>query len=89
MFKILLKGKVFQISKDLPSLSHINQRIYNVLLEKGQYEVISTVKENNFQSFINYLVNKETPDICLNNVIEFDQLSQEFDTMKNIIQIFR
>lgn len=89
MFQILLKGKVFQISKDLPSLSHINQRIYNVLLEKGQYEVISTVKENNFQSFINYLVNKETPDICLNNVIEFDQLSQEFDIMKNIIQIFR
>lgn len=41
------------------------------------------------QLFINHWVYNGIPDINLNNILEFELLSKEFDRMRNIIQLSR
>ena len=47
----------------------------------------SNVSIEVFDSFIKYLLKKETPNINSNNFFEYEELSKEFDFMKDIIQL--
>lgn len=58
-------------------------------MTQKKYYVKSDISEDILQSFINYWTKKEIPDIKLYNLFEFEQLSQEFDIMKPVIQMFR
>ena len=87
--KLILNFKTYSIPSDLGSMSSINPEIYSTLMTKKKYEVKSYVSEKTFQFFIKYLVRRDIPPISLYNFQEYELLSQEFDTMRGIIQIFK
>lgn len=88
MFRIVLKTHVFQIPSDFPLFNNINHDIYLKLINYHQYKIKSNVCEEVVQSFIKYWINKQIPNIEIDNFIQFYFLSQEFDLMKDIIQIY-
>lgn len=81
--------KYYKIPTKLPSLLDIKPDIYEKLLITKEYQVKSQVDDDIFQSFINYLIDKKTPNICIKNITQYDKLSEEFDFMRNIVQLFR
>ena len=55
----------------------------------GLYEVKSNISEDIFHSFINYLTTKEIPFLHDRNICEYEEISEEFDIMKDIIHIYK
>ncbi|KAK8896916.1 hypothetical protein M9Y10_014842 [Tritrichomonas musculus] len=88
-YKLILKTKTFLIPSNFQNLENVNRDIYAKLISKGQYRVKSDVCNDNFRSFIEHWVKGIVPNIDYDNLYEYDQLSQEFDRMKQLIQIFK
>ena len=88
-FKLISKSKIFRIPSEFPSLTNVNPHIYSSLIKNKEYKVKSNVNSTVFVSFINHWVYNKTPDIRLDNFDEYCQLSQEFDRMDNIVQLFK
>lgn len=88
-FKFILRNKIYQIHSNSRFLNDINPCIYQKLTVNLQYEIQSHVRNEIFKYFIKYLVNREIPDINAENIYEFEALSDEFDVMKNLIQLFK
>ncbi|KAK8897947.1 hypothetical protein M9Y10_000189 [Tritrichomonas musculus] len=88
-FKIILDSKVFHIPSEFPTLRNIRQSIYNELIEKHRYKVKANVCEEVMQFFLDYWVYKKIPQFSLNNIIQFELVSIEFDHMKSFIQIYK
>lgn len=88
-FKLLLNSKVFLIPSDFRNLENVESSIYRILKTTGQYEIKSNVDETILQSFIDYWVKSITPDLQFSNLIKYKMLSEEFDLMKDLIQIFQ
>ena len=86
---LIFKSKIFTIPSRFRSLNDVKSDIYESLLANQKYEVKSNVSEEVFKSFINHWVNRETPDINQNNLFEYELLSEEFDRMRGIIDIFK
>ncbi|KAK8836378.1 hypothetical protein M9Y10_039721 [Tritrichomonas musculus] len=87
-FQLSLNSKIFYIPRDFCLLNEIDPSIYNQLFTNKFYEVKSYVDKKVLKEFINYLIYRKTPLIQYDNINDYEQLSQEFDVMKNIIQIF-
>lgn len=88
IFKLLFKQEIFTVPSYSPYLIDINPYIYQLLLMNGEYTVKSNVSKIVFQSFLDHWIYGKTPDINPLNISEYDQLSQEFDRMKDLIEIF-
>lgn len=88
-FELILQSKIFKIPSKFPSLIYVDRNIYTKLITEKRYEVKTRSNELIFQSFVNYWVNEEIPDLQFDNIDEYDELSQEFDIMKEIILIFQ
>lgn len=86
---LIMDNKFFFIPARFDSLSNVAQDIYLILTSIGKYYVKSKVNEEIFKSFINHWINNETPNIQVSNLFQYFQLSQEFDRMKDLIQMFR
>ncbi|KAK8835695.1 hypothetical protein M9Y10_042292 [Tritrichomonas musculus] len=84
-----MNAKEFPIPKNFPRLIDVKPEIYKHLMTNGKYDIKSIVSTDTLDSFINHWVNSELPYICADNLSEYETLSEEFDKMKNIIQIFR
>lgn len=87
-FKLILRNKNFFIPCNFTSIEDINQAIYKILLTKGEYEVNSDVNENILKLFIDNWVKQEAIDLNLENINEFDLLTQEFDHSRDQIELF-
>lgn len=85
-YKLILNTKIFEIPSFFRRISKINENIYRILVKNLKYYIESNVNDDVFQSFINYWINKEIPDITPANFHEYYQLSQEFDLMNDLIQ---
>lgn len=88
-FKLIFNSEIFSIESDSIFLANIKLDIYTQLLINHYYEVKSNVTNEVFKMFLNYLLYQEIPYINDKNISEFDQLSQEFDQMKDIIQMYQ
>ena len=88
-FKLILKNRTFTIPNNFGLLTDIDSIILEILINNRQYEVKSNVHEDVFQAFVSYLLKGILPSFCEKNISEFDLLSQEFDIMKNLIQIYK
>lgn len=86
---LIMDKKSFFIPARFDSLSDVAQDIYLILTSIGKYHVKSKVNEEIFKSFINHWINNETPNIQVSNLFQYFQLSQEFDRMKDLMQMFR
>lgn len=86
--QLILKSKIYTIPSNFSSLINIDPKIYNILMTKKQYVIQSSVDEDVFHSFIDHWLNNTIPDINFHNYYQFYLLSQEFDKMKDILQIF-
>ena len=87
--KLIFRSKEFLLPSTLGSLLTIDEEIKSILQTKKRYEIKSDVSEKVFQSFINYLINNGIPEIDDSNILEYDKLSEEFNIMKNIINLFK
>lgn len=88
-FKLILGNKMYLIPSDFPFVTDLNLDIYSTLQTNQQYEVESNVSQEVFRSFIDYWINGDIPNIHIDNISEYYLLSQEFNIMNNLIQIFR
>lgn len=88
-YNIFLKFQRLEVPTNFPFLSNVNLNILQSLVKSGQYTVKSDVSEEVLQSFLNNWVTNDIPDINPENFSEFDKLSQEFERMKDLIQIFK
>lgn len=86
-FFLSLNDTIFEIQADSAYL--FKKNIYNVLNTKKLYKVKSNVSNDTFESFIKYLINKKTPGINSYNFYEFEELSEEFDIIKELIQLYQ
>ena len=89
MIKLILKSKEFSISSNFCYFNDINPEIYKSLTTNHHYKVQSNVSEEVFQSFLDYWLTKKLPSIDDNNIHEYVELSEEFDLMKDLIQMCR
>ncbi|KAK8870824.1 hypothetical protein M9Y10_008722 [Tritrichomonas musculus] len=84
--KLILNSKVFKIPNQFHGIADITKDIYSSLMfGTNQYMVYSKVSEEVFQSFLNYWIKKEEPEITIDNIKEYDMLSREFGIMKKIL----
>ncbi|KAK8841185.1 hypothetical protein M9Y10_027385 [Tritrichomonas musculus] len=88
-FTFIVQAKTYKILASFPYLQDVDEKIYKQLISTNQYEVKSRVSEEVFQSFINHWTKNELPNLQIDNLNEFEQLSKEFDRMQNLIQIFK
>lgn len=86
-YEIILKSEIFLIPSHFEYLKDVNPEIYLSLKTTQKYKVRSSICNKTMQLFINHWVYNEIPDINLNNILEFELLSKEFDRMRNIIQL--
>ena len=88
-FILILKEKEFQVPSNFASLQDVNPYIYDKLTINHKYEIKSNVSEIILQEFISHWVNSKIPLLTPDNIFEFDMLSQEFDRMKDVIQLYK
>lgn len=88
-YKLILKSKIFRIPSDFRFMSMINEDIYAKLKIEGQYEIKSNAREKVFNRFIEYWINKKIPYISQDNIREYEDLSNEFGIMTEIIRLFK
>lgn len=87
--KLVFHLKEFTLPPSFGSALGISDDILSNLQENKQYVVKSNVSEIVFQSFINYLINNDIPEINDDNISEYDELSEEFNCMENIINLYK
>ena len=87
-FKLVLKSKIFKISSNSRYINDVDPNIYSILISQGQYEIRSEVSEETLEGFINHWITQELPNINSNNIFEYIKLSNEFDRMKDIVNLF-
>lgn len=88
-YKLYLKSSVFYIPTSFRSLKDVDDEIYSILTTKQQYEVKSNVSEESFKKFLKHWVERKIPEMNENNIQDFQLLSEEFDRMKDLIEIFQ
>ena len=89
IFNLLFRSKFYPISSEFCYLNDISPMIFKQLLETKQYIVKSDVDFNVFKSFVDYLTTRKVPDITFFNLNQYKLLSEEFDVMKDLIQIYQ
>lgn len=84
-YKFVLNSKEFEIPSNISRLHDMSPNIYLSFISEGFYTVQSDVSEEVFKSFIKYLVTNEVPNIDITSIMEYSQLSQEFNLMHSLI----
>ena len=86
-FQLILNDKNYIIPSSFPSLQDVNPDIYQMLIKYYQYKVKSNVYESVFAEFLDNWIKNKTPNIDYYNIYDFEKLSEEFDRMKDIVQL--
>lgn len=68
----------FEISTEWPYFDHINPDIQRNLLEHKEYTVKSFVNKESVQLILDYLQNREIPEIDESNKFDLHYLCDEF-----------
>lgn len=87
--KLILKNETFLIPYKFNNLTKTTMTIFTQLMENGHYHVQSNVSNAVLKSFINFWVHDQVPKITSEEFLEYLQLSEEFDYMKEIINEYR
>lgn len=82
--KLIVRTKQYEIPFKFKKILDIKNDIYLQLLvdPNHKYSVNSSVSEDNFMLFIDYLVHGKKPIITISNYFDFFQLGQEFELTK-------
>lgn len=88
-YHLVLGTKSFPIPTFFPNLSDVKPEILTALQTNGKYHVKSDVKEDVFDSFVKFWIQGEIFDVTKENYSQYHQLSQEFDMMKDVIELHR
>ena len=74
-----MNQNTFEIPSGFRFLNDADPFICAELIKNKKYIVKSNVNEDIFQSFINYWVYKDIPIFNHENLLQYEELSQEFD----------
>lgn len=87
-FQFTLRSKTYNVPLIYSRLADISPNISKSLIFglNHQYHIESDVSDEVFQSFMQYLISDEIPDIQINNINEFSELSKEFHLLEEVIQ---
>lgn len=86
-YQIISNSETCLIPSFFPLISNVDPSIYKNLIEKKQYSIKSNVRRDVLQYFLNNWITNEIPNITSDNIYEYHQLCEEFDRMKNLLQI--
>ena len=86
--KLILRSKSFPIPYIFRHLIDISAKISRSLIYNSnhEYQVESTVSDEVFLSFIDYLVNDKLPEIEIETFNEFFLLSEEFEILQDFVE---
>lgn len=85
-FSLIFKDQEYIIPKKKRIICAVAEEVADQLLQNNKYIVKSVVSKETFQSFLNYWQNDEVlPDILSSNFHEYEELSQEFEMMRDIL----
>lgn len=81
-----MKDQEFQIPKIQETIVAVSKRVADLLLIKSKYIVNSNISSETFHNFVKFWQNQENiPEINASNFVEYQQLSQEFGMLNDII----
>ena len=89
MFNIIFHLKHYQVPSEFTFFTKIDPTISKILQIEGQYEIKSIVSQKTSDEFISYLINGKIPDFNFDNISEFEQLSNEFDFMQDLVKMYQ
>lgn len=86
--KLYLNSRKYEIPPKFKRLLDVDDDIYSQLIynPNHEYQVKSEVSEENFSLFLEYWTLGKEPLITSKNLIEYEQLSEEFKIMNEVIQ---
>lgn len=87
--KLVLKNETLYIPFKFDNIAKTKMSIFSQLMQNGHYHVQSNVSSVVLKSFINYWVYDQVPIITTEVFLEYLQLSEEFDLMKEVINEYR
>lgn len=66
-FLLILKSKSYTIPTIFPHILDMSPEVYNKIIfdQNHSYRVESNVSQQVFQSFVNYMINDEKPDVTI------------------------
>ncbi|KAK8857671.1 hypothetical protein M9Y10_016078 [Tritrichomonas musculus] len=83
-YSFFLKNKEFKIPRDMEILLAFPREISNFFIQNEKYFIKSNATNEVFETFLNYMITKESmPDINSDNYDQYQQLSIEFDILKD------
>lgn len=88
-FKLIFQNKIFIIPTNIKFFTDVDTKIYLSLINNHEYEIHSQVNENICQSFINHCFTGEIPHFNSDNISQYQLLSEEFDRMKDLIELYQ
>ena len=88
-FFLFLNDKKISIPSTFACFDDVNPSIHESLIKTKKYEVKSEVREEVLLSFIEHWTTLKVPDIQPNTISEYTLLSNEFDRMKDLIQLYQ
>lgn len=80
---LFLKNEEIYIPLFFKRIGEVSENIFMELIHKKFYKVESNVKKSSLESFIEYWLTGELPEIKLDNYWDFHLLSEEFGMMKD------
>ena len=86
-FKLVLRTKEFDVPFQFKGLTDISTDIFEQILNNPshKYYVKSDVNDTVLKSFIDFWVQEIEPEINIDNYLQFYQLSEEFNIMKDLL----
>lgn len=88
IFTITKHSVKLEVKLNTYLLAKIKPEISKTLQTNGKYEIGSNVKVPTLNEFFKYWINGELPNLNNENITEFQSLSNEFELMNDIIQLY-
>ncbi|KAK8843683.1 hypothetical protein M9Y10_024746 [Tritrichomonas musculus] len=88
-YTLSLKSSKFTIPSDFLSITNVDPSIFEDLSKTHNYTIKSNVHEEIIEQFIDFWVYRKVPKISQENISEYEEISNEFQIMRNLIQVFK
>lgn len=85
-YDLIFRNQILHVPKIQEIIISVSKRVADELLNSNKYIVKSNVSDDIFQNFVDFWIdNKKIPIIDHTNLTEYQQLSQEFGMLSELI----
>lgn len=88
-YQLVLNGNSYKIPSGFRFFHDANPYICAELISNKIYNVKSKPSEEVFLSFLNYWIKKDVPIFNEHNILQYEELSEEFNIMTDLIETYK